>query len=165
VTAPIRTFRPRRLGHPADEVHRRLTAEPQTLAAAATAAALSRSSPLLRRWGLVARTLPTVTAAASGAGELGSLTIRWTGAEDVTGWPAMTAQVLVTPTGPADSELTLATTRPAARGLHASSLSELHRHQATDVLVGSFLHEVADQIERAPAATLARSLEEAGATR
>lgn len=165
MNVPIRTLPPRHLGRPADEVHRLLTAEPQPLVSAATAAALTRSAPLLRRWGFVAHALPTITAEPSGAGELGSLTIRWRGAEDVTGWPAMTAQLLATSTGPAGSELTLATTRPSARGLHAPTLSELHRHHAIHVLLDSFLHEVADHLERAPARPLSRSLEGTGTTR
>lgn len=165
MTAPIRTFPPRRLGHPAHQVHQRLTDDPQALVAATTAAALTRCAPLLRRWGFVAHALPTITAEPSGAGELGSLTIRWRGDEDVTGWPAMTAQLLVTPTGAADGELRLATTRPSARGLHARQLSELHRHQAIHVLVDSFLHEVADHLVQAPADPLARSPEATGATR
>jgi hypothetical protein len=161
VTSPIRTFRPRRLTEPADEVHRRLTADPQALVADATADAITRSAPLLRRWGVGARTLPTVSAAPSAGGELGSLTVRWHGVEEVTGWPAMTARLLITPTGPAGCELTLATTRAPALGLRATQLSELHRRRAVHVLVAGFLVALVDRLEQAPAL----SLEHAGATR
>jgi hypothetical protein len=161
MSAPIRTFRPRRLRRPAEEVHRRLTAEPQALVALATADAISRSAPLMRRWGFTARTLPNVTAEASEEGELGSVSIRWHGAEEITGWPTMTARLLVTPTGPTGTELTLTSTRAPALGLHASELSELHRVRAMDVLVDSFLRALAGQVEH----TSPLALEPTGATR
>jgi hypothetical protein len=161
MTLPIRTFRSVQLGMSADEVHRRLTAAPHPLTSAATADALTRSAPLLRRWGLVPRTLPTVTVEPSGRGELGSLTLHWSGVEDATGWPAMSARLLVTPLGPTASELTLATTRAPALGLHATRLTALHRQRAIHVLVGGFLHALAARVERAPA----RSVESIGAER
>jgi hypothetical protein len=153
MTSAIRVFRPQRLAGPVDEVHRRLLADPQAIVAAATADALTRSAPLLRRWGVIARTLPTVSAQPSCGGELGSLTVRWHGAEADTGWPAMTARLLLTPTGPTGSELTLATTRAPALGLRAGQLSELHRRRALHVLVAAFLHALAGRLEQAPAPT------------
>lgn len=161
MSAPIRMLRPRRLRQPAEEVHRRLTAEPQALVTLATADAISRNAPLMQRWGLTARTLPSVTAEASEEGELGSVSIRWLGAEEVTGWPTMAARLLVTPTGPTGSELTLASARAPALGLHASQLSELHRVRAMDVLVDSFLRALAGQVEH----TSPLALEPIGATR
>jgi hypothetical protein len=161
MTSPIRIFRPQSLAGSADEVHRRLTADPQALVADATADAITRSAPLLRRWGVVARTLPTVSAEPSAGGELGSLTVRWHGVEEVTGWPAMTARLLVTPTGPTGCELTLATTRAPALGLRATQLSELHRRRVVHVLVAAFLLALADRLEQAPAP----ALEHAGAAR
>jgi hypothetical protein len=161
VNAPLHTFRAVRLPQPADVMHRRLTTDPQALAVASTAEALQDSAPLLRSWGLVASALPTVDASVTGVGELGSISLRWFGDEATTGWPAMSARLLVTPTGPTASELTLATTRAPALGLAASQLFEHHRHQAVDVNVAGFLRAVADHLQRVPA----RPLERTGAVR
>jgi hypothetical protein len=156
MTSPIHIFRSQPLAAPPDEVHRRLTADPQTIVALATADALTRSAPLLRRWGVIAGTLPTVDAELPAAGELGSLMVRWGGDEESTGWPATTGWLLVTPTGPTGSELTMATTRAPVLGLRAGPLSELHRLRAMDVLVAVFLQALAARLEQAPALPLER---------
>lgn len=150
MTSPLHAFPPVAVRRPAEVVHDRLTADPQGLVVAASAEALHQVAPLLRRWGLVTSALPTVTAGPTPDGGLGSLHIRWRGHEPATGWPAMDAWLLVTPGGPATSTVTLVTTRTPARGLGAPRLGALHRQQAAEVGVTSFLHALVGQLEHDP---------------
>jgi hypothetical protein len=90
-----------------------------------------------------------VTAAASGPGELGSLTIRWRGADETTGWPAMTAYLVVTPTG-SGSALTLFTTRVSAPELTTSRLDAVHRRRLGRALVRALLRHLTDALPSVP---------------
>jgi hypothetical protein len=156
VSPPLYLFPPIPVDQPADEVHRRLTADPQAVVTAATAVALHRSAPLLRRWGLTPTSLPSTTSVAASERELGCVTIGWRGDEDATGWPATSAQLLVTPTGPRTCALTLATTRGPAVGLAAARLDHLHGRRAVHLAVSSFLRAVVEQVDRVePAPTQA----------
>ncbi len=161
MSAPLHIFRPVGLSHTADEIHSRLIVDAQALAVAATADALGRSAPLFRRWGLATSSLPTVAATASRDGELGSVTIRWSGDECATGWPGMSARLLVTPSGPSASELTLVTTRSPSLGLAARRLDRFHQRRGTRVVVHCFLLELAGHLDRA----IVRPLEPVGAPR
>jgi hypothetical protein len=142
LTSTISPFEP-------DVVHRRLREQPPQLAAAATGAALAACSPMLRRAGLRAVALPTVTAAASGPDDLGSVTIRWRGDDDATGWPAMTAYLVVTPTG-SGSALTLFTTRVTAPELTTSRLDAVLRRRLGRALVRAFLLHLTDALASVP---------------
>jgi hypothetical protein len=148
VNAPIRAFRPRLLPQPAEDAHARLTADAETAVVAATAQALTSCTALLRRWGLVVHTLPTVTVGPPPSGGIGAVEVRWRGREADTGWPAMTGWLLVTPAGPDDSLLALHTTRPATTGLQVPAWTSLHRERAADLLVDRFLGALADQLGR-----------------
>jgi hypothetical protein len=150
MSVPFHTFPPRSVRLPVDEAFRRLTADPQ-LAFMATAAALERTTQLLRRWGVVASSLPSVTAELTTDGGPGVVAIRWRGDEAATGWPAMTARLLLTPTEDGGSELTLATNRHPALGLAAPQLDRCHRERAVRVLVASLLEALADAVTRTPA--------------
>jgi hypothetical protein len=153
MNVPLHTFPPRPVRLPVDEAFRRLTGDPQPTVVSATAAALERRTPLLRRWGVVARSLPSVTAEVTGDGGPGVVVIRWRGDEAATGWPAMTARLLLTPTPDGGSELTLATTRHPSLGLAAPTLDRFHRERAVRVLVAAFLEALADASGQAPART------------
>jgi hypothetical protein len=148
VNAPTRAFRPRLLPRSAEDVHARLTSDPETTVVAATAHALTSCAALLRRWGLVMSSLPTVTVGPPPAGELGAVEVRWRGRESDTGWPAMTGRLVVTPIGPGDSVLALYTTRPASAGLQVPAWTDLHRQRAADLIVEHFLGALVHQLER-----------------
>jgi hypothetical protein len=148
VTAPLRPFRPRLLQLSADEIHARLTSDAETTVLTATAAALTSCAALLRRWGLVVRSLPTVSVATVPQGGIGSVEVRWGGREDETGWLAMTGWLVVTPDGPDDSVVTLYTARPATLGLHVPAWTELHRRRVAELLVDHFLAALADRLDR-----------------
>jgi hypothetical protein len=148
VNAPIRAFRPRLLPRSAEDAHARLTADAETAVVAATAQALTSCAALLRRWGLVVSTLPTVTVGPPPAGGIGAVEVRWRGREADTGWPAMTGWLVVTPSGADDSLVALHTTRPATAGLQVPAWTDLHRQRAADLLVDRFLGALADQLER-----------------
>jgi hypothetical protein len=167
VTAPIHASPSLPVARSADAVHRHLVAAPQVLATEATADALQRSGPLLRGWGLVPSALPTVTAAPTTAGELGSIAVRWRGDERVTGWPATSAWLIVTPAGPRDSLLTIATSRTPTRGLAIGVLDRLHGERATALLVSGFLRTLRDHVEQAtgPEHAAGRPLEPLGGHR
>lgn len=130
-----------------DDVHRWLRAHPQELAAAATADALSSCGPVLRSVGLRPTAVPTVTTDAGG--ELGSLTIRWRGADERTGWPAMTAYLAVTPAG-SGSLLTLYSSRFPGPELRTSTLHAVHRGRLARILVGAFLQALVQQRQTVP---------------
>lgn len=146
MNAPLRTFRPRLLPHPAEQVHARLTARAEPAVVAATARALTSCAPLLRRWGLVVRSLPSVAVAATREGQIGSVEVRWSGREDETGWPAMTGWLVVTPAGVHDSILALHSTRPATAGLQVPAWTDLHRQRAAELLVDRFLAALTDEL-------------------
>jgi hypothetical protein len=136
---------------PPDDLHRRLRADPRGTVAETTADALSTCTPLLRRAGLPPRAVPLVTADEDG--ELGSVTIRWRGADDETGWPAMTAFLVVTPAG-SGSLLTLYTSRVPGPELTTTRLGAVHRQRLARILVRAFLHALADHLRTVSTPTL-----------
>lgn len=142
---------------PADEVHRRLTSDPQRLVTGATAEALRRCGPLLHRWGLTSTALPTVTAELAGESDIGSLAVRWSGDELETGWPATAGRLLVTPAGTGRCRLTLLTSRDPAIGLAVTQVGQVHGRRATRLALDGFVRAiatlVADLAEATPVPT------------
>jgi hypothetical protein len=152
MTIPLHHFPASPIALSVDEAHRRLTADAQGVVVAATADVLDRCTPTLRRWGVVPRALPTVATAATDAGELGAVAVRWRGDEAATGWPAMSARLLLTPTRSGGCELTLATTRAPSFGLAVTQVGRVHGERAVHVLVAAFLRSLATSLEHAPIA-------------
>lgn len=149
---------------PPEEVHARLTADPALLTAA-TADAVRRCATGSHRFALRACALPTVTAALSGPDEPGSARIGWEGAEERTGWPAMTAWLVVSPRGAAGSRITLVSTRAPATGLLPDRLQRAHARRLLAVSIQSFLHAVVEQVESVSPIADAAVLELVGADR
>jgi hypothetical protein len=127
------------------DLHGRLRARPLELVAAATAEALASCATLLHQAGITPLMLPTIAAAASTGDEFGSVTLQWRGRDDATGWPAMTAHLVVSPDGDG-SRLTLVTTRVPAPALTSTRLGALHRQRLARLLVGAFLRRLGTHV-------------------
>lgn len=133
-----------------DETLARLLADPALLTTA-TADAIGRCGPRFADWGLPMHRLPAVEAVAVGEEEPGQLRLRWSGPEDVTGWPALTAWLVVSPRV-AGSRITFVSTRAPATGLGATSVHRSHAQRLLAVAVQAFLQALADHLLE-PAAT------------
>jgi hypothetical protein len=155
MTRPLHHLSSITVAGPATAVHTRLAADGLDAVTSATAAALDLLGPPARSTGLPPRALPTVGArageGADGSG-IGSLELRWSGAEDATGWPALTASLVVTPTGPTSSRLSLFSRRSPGAELHTTRVGRLHRQRLLDLAVRSFLREFVAALDlRSPA--------------
>ncbi|MFU8841186.1 MAG: hypothetical protein ACNA8R_10770 [Nitriliruptoraceae bacterium] len=141
-------------------VYERLQADPDGLVQQATAEALTAMGPHLRRWGLRISALPTTTARPIGPEQLGGVEAVWSGAEDATGWPALSGQLVVSPAGPAGSRLRFFSRRSPHAELTTSRLDRLHRQRIVHVSIQRFLHELGrhldDPVARRPTGRLAR---------
>ena len=127
-------------------IHERLTTDPAAVVATATAAALARLEPLVRSWGLTPATLPAVTTQATDADAVGAVQLRWSGDEDATVWPSLTARILVVPDAPDQARLVLLTPRSPRAELATRRLERVHRERVVDVAVQRFLLELADRL-------------------
>jgi hypothetical protein len=139
-----------------EAVCERLVADPQDVVRRATADALTAMGPHLRRWGQGIAALPTTTASTSGSEALGCVELVWAGAEEATGWPALTGHLVVTPAGPAGSRLRLFSRRSPHGGLATSRLDRLHRQRIVHASIQRFLrdlgHHLDDRGARPPSA-------------
>jgi hypothetical protein len=154
MTHPLHHLSSITVAAPATAVHARLTADGLDAVTSATAAALELVGPPARSTGLPPRALPTVSArlpdGADGSG-IGSLELRWAGAEDATGWPALTASLVVTPSGPTSSRLSLFSRR-APGELHTTRVGRLHGQRLLDLAVRTFLRVFVGTLDlRSPA--------------
>lgn len=127
-----------------DETLARLLADP-TLLTTTTAEAIGRCGPRFADWGLPMHRLPAVETVAAGDEEPGQLRLRWSGPEDLTGWPALTAWLVVGPRG-AGSRITFVSTRAPATGLGATSVHRGHGQRLLAVAVQAFLQALADHL-------------------
>jgi hypothetical protein len=155
MTRPLHHLSSITVAAPATVVHARLTADGLDAVTSATAAALELLGPPARSTGLPPRALPTVSArlpdGADGSG-IGSLELRWSGAEDATGWPALTASLVVTPSGPTSSRLSLFSRRAPGAELHTTRVGRLHRQRLLDLAVRTFLRVFVGALDlRSPA--------------
>lgn len=140
----------------------RLLADPALLTAA-TADAIGRCGPRFADWGLPMHVLPTVEAAMADDDAPGQVRLRWSGPEDVTGWPSMTAWLVVGPRGDA-SRITFVSTRAPATGLVTTSVHRSHARRLLDVAVQSFLQAVVGHLVDAPTGPTPAVRELQGAT-
>jgi hypothetical protein len=128
-------------------VAQRLLADPDGLVRTATADALTAMGPQLQRWGRRVAALPVTTARATGSDQLGCVELAWSGAEDATGWPALTGQLVVAPAGPAGARLRFFSRRSPHAELATSRLDRLHRHRIVQVSVQRFLRDLGRQVD------------------
>jgi hypothetical protein len=126
MTVPLHQYASVPLALTPETVCERLVADPQELVRRATADALTAMGPHLRRWGQTIAALPTTTARTSGSEALGCVELVWAGAEEATGWPALTGHLVVSPAGQAGSRLRLFSHRSPHGGLASSRLDPLH---------------------------------------
>lgn len=135
------------LSRPTAAVRECLMADPAEMVSTATATALSRLEPLVRSWGLSPTTLPTVTAARTGSDAIGSVDLRWSGNEDQTVWPSLTARLLVVPAHPGTgARLALLSPRSPGAELATIRLDAGHRRRMVNVAMQRFLHDLASQL-------------------
>lgn len=125
----------------------------------ATADAIGRCAPRFADWGLPMHVLPTVEAVVAADDAPGQVGLRWSGPEDVTGWPSLEAWLVVSPRGDG-SRITFVSTRAPATGLGASSVHRSHARRLLAVAVQSFLEALARQVTSAATGAPARMLEE-----
>lgn len=138
----------------------RLVADPAVVTAA-TADGIGRCAPRFAHWGLPMHVLPTVETTVTDGDAPGQLRLRWSGPEDVTGWPSLDAWLVVGPKGDG-SRITFVSTRPPVTGLHTTSVHRSHARRLLEVAVQSFLRALAEHLTAtADAAPLARELQEA----
>lgn len=140
---PIHHYASVPVGAPASVVHDRLRADAHGLVAGATADALAVTTPLLRRWGLAASGLPTVTARVTGRDEIGSIEVVWGGDEGTTGWPALTGRLLVVPDAAGRTRLGFVSERSPDAELTTARLDRLHRRRVVEVGIRSVLYGLA----------------------
>ncbi|MFA9443728.1 hypothetical protein [Egicoccus sp. AB-alg6-2] len=131
----------------------RLLADP-TVVTVATADAIGRCAPRFADWGLPMHVLPTVETTVGADDEPGQVRLRWSGPEDVTGWPSMTAWLAVSPRGRDGSRITLVSPRTPQTGLGITSVHRTHARRLLAVAVRSFLQELATQLSAASAAAV-----------
>ncbi|HSK23980.1 MAG TPA: hypothetical protein VK906_12425 [Egicoccus sp.] len=141
----------------------RLLADPAMLTTA-TADAIGRCGPRFADWGLPMHLLPTVETVAAGDQEPGQLRLRWSGPEDVTGWPSLTAWLVVSPRA-AGSRITFVSTRSPATGLGATSVHRGHAQRLLAVAVQAFLQALAGHLVTAADSPATAIRELSGATR
>ena len=133
----------------------KLLHNPGPAATDATATTLAELTPFLRGWGLRPTRLPTVTAPLPEPGTVGTLEVRWSGRDDETAWPAMTARLLVVPTtSPVGSRVVAWTHRSPATELTTTRLGSVHRHRVLALAMEGFLREMASQALGAAAGTV-----------
>jgi len=145
----------------AAETLTRLLGDPAAVTTA-TADAIGRCAPRFADWGLPMHVLPAVEAAVADGGEPGQVRLRWSGPEDVTGWPSMTAWLVVGPRGEG-SRITFVSTRAPSTGLGATSVHRSHARRLLAVAVQSFLQALAANLLAEAPVVDAREL--LGATR
>lgn len=131
----------------AREAHERLARDLPAMVEAATADALTGMAPFIRAWGLTPTALPSVTARATTADELGSVEVSWTGTEDEIAWPALIARLLITPRRAGGSRVSLLSVRSPEAELRTRRIGSLHRRRLVDVAMQRFLHHLADQLD------------------
>lgn len=137
-----------RLPASSEEMSHQLSRSPDETVSAATAGALTRVEQALRGWGLQPTALPVVSATTVEPDAIGSVEVRWSGSEEATGWPAMTARLLVLPDQRGNgSHLSLWSRRSFAAELATTRLESVHRLRVVDVVVGSFLLELGERLE------------------
>lgn len=138
----------------------RLCADPQGVVSQATAAALTAMGPHVRRWGLGIAELPLTAARTLEADGAGAVEVVWAGTEEMTGWPALSGRLVVTPTGAGGSRVLLLSARAQAE-LATDRLDPVHRQRIVRGSIQRFLQELGrcldDPGASPPTAHLARS--------
>ncbi len=147
MTIPIHVQTTVEVDRPAYRVLEVLVRDPQQLATAATAAARPAVVAVAQAAGLDIGADPTVTAGPAGPDDLGAIEVRWDGDEDTTGWPAMTAWLVVNPTAAGTTRLTLVSHRAPAIELTTIRIDRVARDRITRVATRRFLRAVADRLE------------------
>jgi hypothetical protein len=159
MTVPLHQYASVPLALPPETVCERLAADPQQVVRRATADALTAIGPHLRRWGQTIAALPTTTARTSGSEALGCVELVWAGAEEATGWPALTGHLVVSPAGQAGSRLRLFSHRSPHGGLAGSRLDPLHGQRIVHGSVQRFLRDLGRHLDdrgaRPPSAAVA----------
>jgi hypothetical protein len=160
MTVPLHQYASVPLALNPETVCERLVADPQQVVRRATADALTAMGPHLRRWGQRIAALPTTTARTTGSEALGCVELVWAGAEQETGWPALTGHLVVTPAGPTGSRLRLFSRRSPHGGLASSRLDPLHGQRIVHGTVQRFLrdlgHHLDDRGARPPGAAVVK---------
>ena len=72
--------------------------------------------------------------------------LRWSGDEDATVWPSLTARILVVPDAADQARLAFLTPRSPRAELATRRLGRVHRERVVDVAVQRFLLELADRL-------------------
>jgi hypothetical protein len=159
MTVPLHQYASVPLALAPETVCERLVVDPQELVRRATADALTAMGPHLRRWGQTIAALPTTTARTSGSEALGCVELVWAGAEEATGWPALTGHLVVSPAGQAGSRLRLFSHRSPHGGLAGSRRDPLHGQRIVHGSVQRFLRDLGRHLEdrgaRHPSAVVA----------
>lgn len=140
------------------ETLRRLQADLDVVTTA-TATAITRCAPRFADWGLPMHVLPTVASTIADDDAPGQVHLRWAGPEDVTGWPALEAWLVVSPRGDG-SRITFVSARAPATGLGARSVHRSHARRLLAVAIQSFLAALAAELTAAADDAPVRELEE-----
>ena len=135
------------LGVTATEAHERFVRDIAGIVEVATADAITGMAPFIGAWGLTPTALPSVTARATTADELGGVEVSWTGTEDKIAWPALIARLLITPRRAGGSRVSLLSVRSPEAELRTRRVGSLHRRRLVDVAMQRFLHHLAEQID------------------
>jgi hypothetical protein len=144
---PFHQYASAPLGVTAAEAHERLARDIVAIVEAATADAITGMAPFIRAWGLTPTALPSVTARATAADELGGVEVSWSGTEDEIAWPALSARLLITPRRGGGSRVSLLSIRSPEAELRTRRIGSLHRRRLVDVAMQRFLHHLADQLD------------------
>lgn len=141
----------------------RLLADPEVLTVA-TADAIGCCAPRFADWGLPMHVLPTVEATVADDDAPGQVRLRWSGPEEVTGWPSLEAWLVVSPRGDG-SRITFVSTRTPATGLGATSVHRSHARRLLAVAVQRFLEALAEHLTAADGTATVTAPELQGAAR
>lgn len=137
----------------ASSVHGDLTAEAEERVGAATGDALTALTPRIRTWGLEPTALPETAVRPTDPEEFGALEVTWTGDEGTTGWPALTAQLLVTPEPGERSRLRLYSQRSPGGEAATRRVGRIHRRRIAEMAVQRFLFDLGRPFGGVPVGT------------
>lgn len=152
MATPVHQYASVLVGAPAPALHQRLRTLAIERVDGATATGLARLQPFVSLWGLTPTALPSVDTHTLGHDEFGAVEVTWSGDEEATTWPSMTARLLVTPDATEGSRLVLVSPRSPGAELATTRLGRVHRQRLVHSTVQQFLADLADELGRAPAA-------------
>lgn len=150
MATPLHVHHAVTVAHPAEFVRRVLVSGAEPLVRRATEIAAEQVADLARRGGFDASYRPDVTARLPDDDELGALVATWSGDEEATGWPTMSASLVptLTPTG---TSLVLLSPRYPGYDVTTNRVDKVWRDRLTRTAMRSFLVALVAAVDEAAA--------------